>query len=348
MDAFYASVEQLDNPKLRGKPVAVSGGTQRGVVAAASYEARRYGVRSAMSNAEALRRCPHIEFAPPRFARYKAISQQIFSLFRRYTDLVEPLSIDEAFLDVTENKVDELYAMTIAAEICKKIKEEFSLTASAGISYNKFLAKTASNVNKPDGLFVITPKRAQQFLDLLPIRKFYGVGSVTAKKMQRLGILKGRNLRAFSEKDLARYFGKKGHFYYQIAHGEDLRLVQPHRIRKSIGTEETFSTDITDREQLVEALREIAKELHRRIEDKAIMGYTLTLKIRYGDFTKRSRSRTYVEPIHSVMQIENVALLLWDTMPLQNGIRLLGLTLSKLEKIDTYQLIAPKQGNLFF
>lgn len=347
MDAFFASVEQLDNAELKGKPVAVSGGTQRGVVAAASYEARRYGIKSAMSNAEALRRCPHIIFVKPRFRRYKAISNEIMQLFREYTDLVEPLSIDEAFLDVTNNKQQQPYAMIIAEEIRRRIKEEIGLTASAGVSYNKFLAKTASDVNKPDGMFVITPKRARAFLDLLPIRKFYGVGSVTAKKMQRMGISKGRDLLQFSEKDLTRHFGKIGRFYYLIAQGEDPRPVNVNRQRKSIGTEETFLTDLTDREQATEALRNIVKELHNRTNSKDVAGYTLTLKVKYSDFQKHSRSKTYLQPLNNIATIENAALALWDKVSLKQGIRLLGLSISKLQNIKNIPQKRQQKLDLF-
>lgn len=347
MDAFYASVEQLDCPELKGKPVAVGGGTQRGVVAAASYEARKYGVKSAMSNGEALRRCPQLIFIKPRFQRYKEISQKLMALFREYTDLVEPLSIDEAFLDVTDNKKQEPYAMAIAEEIRRRVKKEFGLTVSAGVSYNKFLAKTASDVNKPDGMFVITPRRALQFLDLLPIRKFYGVGEVTAKKMMRLGIEKGRDLREFSERDLVRHFGKVGHFYYGIVRGEDNRPVLSHRERKSVGTEETFLSDITDRVQVIEALSELANELHRRVRAKKVGGYTITLKVKYSDFRKISRSRTYTQPLSRKSDIENAALFLWDKISLREGIRLLGITLSKLEYENPEVKKIPHQRDLF-
>lgn len=346
MDAFYASVEQLDCPELKGKPVAVGGGTQRGVVAAASYEARKYGVKSAMSNGEALRRCPQLIFIKPRFQRYKEISQKLMALFREYTDLVEPLSIDEAFLDVTDNKKQEPYAMAIAEEIRERVKKEFGLTVSAGVSYNKFLAKTASDVNKPDGMFVITPKRAQQFFDLLPIRKFYGVGEVTAKKMMRLGIEKGRDLREFPERDLVHHFGKMGHFYYGIVRGEDNRPVLPHRERKSVGTEETFLSDITDRVQVIEALSELSNELHRRVSAKKMGGCTITLKVKYSDFCKISRSRTYTQPLLRKSDIENAALFLWDKISLREGIRLLGITLSKLEYLEL-DMKMPVQKDLF-
>lgn len=347
MDAFYASVEQLDFPELRGKPIAVGGGTQRGVVAAASYEARKYGVRSAMSNAEALRRCPHIIFVKSRSRRYKEISQKLMAMFHEYTDLVEPLSIDEAFLDVTENKKEEPYAMSIAEEIRSRVKKEFGLTVSAGVSYNKFLAKTASDVNKPDGMFVITPKRTQQFLDILPIRRFHGVGKVTAKKMTRLGIENGKDLKEFLENDLVRHFGKVGHFYYNIVRGIDNRPVQADRVRKSIGTEETFLTDITDREQVVEALEEIAKELNRRAMQKNVGGYTITLKVKYSDFKKISRSRTYGKPIYRTKAIENASLFLWDKIPMEQGIRLLGITLSKLVALSSLSAEKQIQKDLF-
>src|SRR5690554_2871444 len=244
MDAFYASVEQLDNPELRGKPVAVGGSSERGVVAAASYEARRYGVRSAMPSQVAKRKCKSLIFVKPRFSRYKEISNQIRNIFFGYTDLVEPLSLDEAYLDVTYIKKGKPSATLIAREIRNRIFEETGLTASAGVSYNKFLAKVASDVNKPNGLFVVTPAKAQEFIDKLEIRKFYGIGKVTAVRFNRMGIWHGSDLRQLDRFELVRQFGKAGNYYYDISRGEDNREVEPFRERKSIGAEETFGADL--------------------------------------------------------------------------------------------------------
>lgn len=347
MDAFFASVEQKDNPDLRGKPIAVGGGSARGVVAAASYEARAYGVRSAMSGMEASRRCPKLIFVRSRFDRYKEISQKIMHIFKQYTDIVEPLSIDEAFLDVTENKKNIPYAMTIAEEIRERIFNELGLTASAGVSYNKFLSKIASDVNKPNGMYVITPKRALDFIDNLPIEKFYGVGRVTARKMHRIGVRKGVDLRQLSRVELVSQFGKIGHFYYGICRGIDPRVVQPFRIRKSVGTERTFTEDIQSEEQVFDELGEIAKELFRRSVNRNIFGYTLTLKVKFNDFSQITRSQTGTEVFTTLPEIEEEIYTLWGRVESQKPIRLLGLSLSNLdnenlnEEVLDAQLVLP-------
>ena len=257
MDAFFASVEQKDNPELKGKAVAVGGGGDRGVVAAASYEARKFGVRSAMPSKTALKRCPHLIFVKSRHSRYKEISDQIMAIFHEFTDLVEPLSIDEAFLDVSHNKMGLPSATVIAEEIRRRVKEETGLTASAGISVNKFLAKIASDYQKPDGLFVIKPKMVESFIEKLSIEKFFGVGKVTAEKMHQIGIFHGKDLKKRSLLELTRLFGKNGAYYYNIARGIDYREVDPHRIRKSVSTENTFRDDIRNKEQLKIRLEEL-------------------------------------------------------------------------------------------
>jgi len=284
MDAFFASVEQLDNPELRGKPVAVGGSGERGVVAAASYEARKFGVRSAMPSKIAIRKCPDLIFVKPRFSRYKEISDQICNIFFEYTDLVEPLSLDEAYLDVTYTKRGKPSATLIAREITARIFEETNLTASAGVSYNKFLAKVASDVNKPNGIFVVKPQQAQEFIDNLEVRKFYGIGKVTAEKLNKMGIWFGRDLKKIDRLELGRLFGKAGNYYYKICRGEDNREVEPSRERKSVGAEETFLTDLFYSADLEKELTGIADELWRRIEKANVKAKTLTLKFKYADF----------------------------------------------------------------
>jgi DNA polymerase-4 len=275
MDAFYASVEQRDNPELKGKPVAVGGSSNRGVVAAASYEARKFGVRSAMPSKIAIRKCPDLVFVRPRFEVYKQVSNQIREIFHDYTDLVEPLSLDEAYLDVTSNKKEMPSATLIAKEIRAKIKERTNLTASAGISINKFLAKTASDVNKPDGLFLIRPKAAIEYVEKLPIERFFGVGKVTAQKMHNLGIKNGFDLKQLTEDELIRHFGKVGHYYFNIARAIDDREVNPKRIRKSLGAESTFSTDLKDLEKIKAELDKITEEVTRRMKNSGTKGKTL-------------------------------------------------------------------------
>jgi DNA polymerase IV len=329
MDAFYASVEQLDFPELRGKPLAVGGKQERGVVAAASYEARKYGVRSAMSGRLAAQKCPHLIFVPPRFERYKEISIQIREIFYAFTDLVEPLSLDEAFLDVTENKVGNPSATRIATEIRKQIKDKTGLNASAGISYNKFLAKTASDINKPNGQAVILPKEAEAFLERLPIEKFYGIGKATADKMKELGIHSGYDLKQFSLQFLTKRFGKSGLHFYNIVRGIHLSEVQPNRLRKSLSAENTFTTDIYSREDCLRELGEVFEELKRRMDKSGIKGRTVTLKLKYADFTQQTRSRTF-EQYPDQPHLWEAIVSLYDQEPLKSPVRLLGLGISNL------------------
>jgi DNA polymerase-4 len=329
MDAFFASVEQRDRPELRGKPVAVGYGRERGVVAAASYEARKFGVRSAMPSVTALRKCPELIFTPPRFDVYKRVSRQIRAIFAQFTPLIEPLSLDEAYLDVTDFLHDETTATETAQTIRALIRSETGLTASAGVSYNKFLAKLASDQNKPDGLCVITPKQGPAFVEKLPVARFRGVGPATAEKMRRLGIGTGRDLKTCSLAFLQENFGKAGLYYYAIAHGVDERPVRPDRERKSIGAERTFLTDLVTLEQAAAALPEIIDKVWRACESARLYGRTLTLKVKYADFRQVTRSQSDIAPIATVADFERRALaLLAPIFPTQRGVRLLGLTLS--------------------
>jgi DNA polymerase-4 len=330
MDAFYASVEQRDFPELRGKAVAVGGSRERGVVAAASYEARKFGVYSAMSSRKAYLNCPHIIFVRPRFEVYKEVSRQIRRIFFEYTDLVEPLSLDEAYLDVTSNKKQLASARQTAQLIKEQIRTETGLTASAGVSFNKFLAKTATDIQKPDGLTVITPRQAQSFIAQLPITKFYGVGKVTAAKMQSLGIHTGQDLMKWEKQELIKHFGKVGHFYYQISHAQDDREVNPNRIRKSIGAENTFETDLHDLDTIKEELQKIALEVANRINKYASYGKTLTLKVKFSDFRQITRSKTVLLPLTDYKQLMNIAYELFDEVQWVKPVRLLGLTVSGL------------------
>jgi DNA polymerase IV len=331
MDAFFASVEQRDNPELRGKPVAVGGSRARGVVAAASYEARKYGVHSALASKIAAQRCPHLIFVKPRFEVYSAVSRQIREIFFSYTDLVEPLSLDEAYLDVTENKIGMPSATIIAQEIRKRILEETGLTASAGISFNKFLAKIASDMNKPDGITLVTPDKAEELVAGLAIEKFHGIGKVTATKMLGMGIVTGSHLRDKTEEELVRNFGKAGHYYYNIARAQDDRQVQPHRIRKSIGSERTFETDLTEEEVMLEQLEQLAKEVAYDMERLKATARTVTLKIKYFDFTINTRSKTFLSELSTADAIFTIArdLLRQPQLPAQ-PIRLLGIAVSSL------------------
>ena len=297
MDAFYASVEQRDRPELRGLPVAVGSGELRGVVCAASYAARRYGVRSAMSCIRARELCPSIVFVPGRMEVYKEISLQIRSIFHDYTDVVEPLSLDEAFLDVTHNKREIPLAVDIARQIKRRIREELSLVASAGVSYNKFLAKVASDYRKPDGLCTIHPHRAQWFIDRLPVENFWGVGKVTARRMRSLGLRTGRDLRDCTRDFLVHNFGKQGNVYYDFSRGVDLRPVQPARIRKSVGCEHTLERDITSHASIIIELYHAVTDLEGRIDRSGFRGSTLTLKIKFADFSQRTRSMTVHQAI---------------------------------------------------
>lgn len=334
MDAFYASIEQRDNPELKGKPVAVGGSRQRGVVAAASYEARKFGVYSAMPSVVARRKCPKLIFVKPRFEAYQQVSMQINEIFHEYTDLVEPLSLDEAFLDVTENKKGIEIATDIARLIKKQIVETTGLTASAGISYNKFLAKTASDIHKPDGIFVIKPKQAALFLEKLPIHKFFGVGTVTAEKMHKLGIATGKDLKEWALEALVRNFGKSGQFFYNIVRGIDNRPVNPSRIRKSIGSEYTYETDLTDKTAILEALSIIENELIERVDRKNRKGRTFTLKIKFDNFEQITRSKS-LERWLTPEDVSTLTRQLINEVDLMHhGVRLLGLTLSNLDQSD--------------
>jgi len=330
MDAFYASVEQLDNPELRDKPIAVGGSEERGVVAAASYEARKFGVRSAMSSIIAKRNCPDLIFVKPRFERYKEISNQIRAIFLEYTDLVEPLSLDEAYLDVTENKKGNPSATIIAREIREKIKIKTGLNASAGISSNKFVAKIASDVNKPNGQKTINPEEVEEFLEKLEIRKFYGVGKVTAEKMYRLGIFNGFDLKQKSKEFLTEHFGKSGSHYYNVVRGIHLSEVKPNRIRKSLGAERTFDENISSQIFMLERLENIAVEIERRLNKSKVAGKTVTLKIKYSDFTQHTRSKTVPYFISSKELILDISKELLFQEKMKESVRLLGISLSNL------------------
>ncbi len=332
MDAFFASVEQRDNLDLRGKPVAVGGGGKRGVVAAASYEARRFGVHSAMPSMRAVKLCPEIIFVRPRFDVYKEVSVQIRKVFHEYTDLVEPLSLDEAYLDVTKVKKGLPSATLIAKEIKREIREQTNLTASAGISFNKFLAKTASDIRKPDGLYVILPEDAQEFIQRLPIKKFHGIGSVTAEKMKHAGIFTGADLQKYSLEDLIHRFGKMGKYYYDICRGVDDREVKPHRDRKSLSAENTFESELMTLESVKQHLDPILKEVIKRYEKSQSRGRTVTLKIKYGDFHQITRSHTEEEAIQSLDDLQkNIFKLINESILRPEGIRLLGVGISNFQ-----------------
>jgi len=329
MDAFFASIEQRDQPALRGKAVAVGGNVNRGVVAAASYEARKFGVHSAMPVRTALKKCPELILVRPNGKAYREASDQIRGIFHRYTDYVEPLSLDEAFLDVTLPKQDLGSATAIARAIKTEIRRETALTASAGVSYNKFLAKIASDFQKPDGLTVIPPQKALAFLEALKIEKFFGVGEVAAQRFHELGIFTGRDLKKISESDLIRWFGKAGSYYFHIVRGVDNREVEPDREAKSVGAEETFETDLTDPETLNMQLIRIADRAWKRIEKAGVRGRTLTLKVKFYNFDTINRGRTFRDPIESKQQFRTEIRALFEKeMPLPYPVRLLGATLS--------------------
>lgn len=330
MDAFYASVEQMDNPGLRGKPLAVGGSEIRGVVSAASYEARKFGVRSALSGVQAKKNCPELIFVPPRFDRYKEISLKIRKIFYDYTDLVEPLSLDEAYLDVTQNKKGNPSATLIAQEIRKRIFEEVGLTASAGISINKFVAKVASDYNKPNGQKTVNPEDVEIFLENLDIKKFYGIGKVTAEKMYQHGIFTGKELKSKSVEYLEQHFGKSGASYYSIVRGIHNSEVKPNRIAKSVAAEHTFDENLTSEIFMLERLERIANELERRLKKQAISGKTITLKIKYSDFTMQTRSKTlpYFMADKGLL-LETAKELLYQER-MKNSVRLLGISLSNL------------------
>ncbi|CEH32989.1 DNA polymerase IV [Romboutsia lituseburensis] len=336
MDAFYASVEQRDNPSLNGKPVIVGGNPDgRGVVATCSYEARKYGIHSAMPSKTAYKRCPYAIFVRPRFDIYHKVSNQIREVFYRYTDLVEPLSLDEAYLDVTINKMNIKYATDIAKRIKEEIYEEVGLTASAGVSYNKFLAKLASDYQKPSGLTVITKKNKQQFLDSLPINKFFGVGKVTERQLRNLGINNGYDLRMLELQQLEKIFKNRGYTFYQFARGIDYRPVQPHRERKSVGSESTLSINLNiEDEEVVDILDEICQDVANRLRHSAKAGKTVTLKIKYDDFTQITRSVSLEHEISLHEDIRtNIYNLLKNIKSNNKQIRLLGVTVSNLNDI---------------
>ena len=330
MDAFYASVEQMDNPDLRGKPVAVGGNEIRGVVSAASYEARKFGVRSALSGALAKKYCPDLIFVKPRFERYKEISQKIRKIFHDYTDLVEPLSLDEAYLDVTQNKKGNPSASLIAQEIRLRILNEVGLTASAGISVNKFIAKVASDVNKPNGQKTVSPDEVIPFLEELPIRKFYGVGKVTAEKMYQLGIFTGLDLKSKPIEFLEKHFGKSGTFYFNVVRGIHNSEVKPNRITKSVAAEHTFDENLTSEIFMQERLETIAAELDRRLKRHKIAGKTVTLKIKYSDFTQQTRSKTLPYFISDKSLLFDTVKELLFQERMKDSVRLLGISLSNL------------------
>lgn len=332
MDAFYASVEQRDNPALRGKPIAVGGSGPRSVVATASYEARRFGVHSAMPSVTAARKCPDLIFVPPRFDVYRAVSLQLRQVFAAYTPVIEPLSLDEAYLDVTEDLPGIGSATRMAQAIRADIRRETGLTASAGVSYNKFLAKLASDYRKPDGLFVITPEQGADFVAALPVAKFHGIGPATTARMNRLGIVTGRDLRAVPLPELVRHFGKAGGYYHQIAQGIDERPVQADRIRKSIGAENTFASDLFTEAEARRALAPILAKVWRHYQGAGLHGRTVTLKVKYADFQQITRSHSVARPVATPDEMERLTLaLLAPLFPPRKGIRLLGVTLSSLD-----------------
>lgn len=329
MDAFYASVEQRDNPEWRGKPLAVGYPQKRGVVAAASYEARKYGVRSVLPSTTAIRKCPNLIFAPPRFDVYRSVSQQIRQIFIEYTQLVEPLSLDEAYLDVTDNIKGIPTAYATAKEIRTRIQERTGLTASAGISYNKFLAKQASDQRKPNGQFAILPEEGAHFVANLPVKKFHGIGPVTAEKMNSLGIMTGADLREKSLDFLRSCFGKSGDWYYEISRGEDHRPVEPDRERKSSGSETTFGEDLLDPQRIEKGVCEMAQDVWRWCLQHNKFGKTITVKIKYSDFKQITRSRSLASPCSVWELLQETALNLTRTVyPLRAGVRLVGVTVS--------------------
>jgi DNA polymerase-4 len=329
MDAFYASVEQRDNPDLRGKPVAVGGSRVRGVVAAASYEARKFGVRSAMPSVTAKRQCPDLIFVKPRFEVYKAVSQQIREIFAEHTPIIEPLSLDEAYLDVTENLQGIPLARDVALAIRAKIKEVTGLNASAGISYNKFLAKLASDYRKPNGQYVITPEMGPAFVEALPLGKFHGIGPATSAKMNSLGLYTGLDMRNQSLEFMQANFGKAGSYYYWISRGVDNREVRADRIRKSVGAENTFFSDLTDFEAMVSELQPLIDKVWRHCEDKDAFGRTVTLKVKFADFELISRRTTVAGTIDSSSELNSVAVeLLRGLFPMKKAVRLLGVSIS--------------------
>ncbi len=345
MDAFYASVEQRDNEEYRGKPIIVGGRPEGrgGVVATCSYEARKFGVRSAMPSKRAKELCPHAIFVYPRFSAYKEASQKIREIFERYTDMIEPLSLDEAFLDVTENKKGIVSAIEIAKQIKLAIKEELNLTASAGVSCSKFVAKIASDMNKPDGLTFIAPDKIEEFMERLPVEKFFGVGKVTADKMKGMGIHKGIDLKNLTETEIIRAFGKPGRFYYKIVRGIDNREVRPHRESKSLGAEDTFSEDLTSLEAMNEELEKIADTVVTRLQKYNLKGRTVTLKIKYHNFRQITRNYSFDKAVNDFETIVNTAKeLLLKTEPEDTKIRLLGISLSNFGEPQERKIVRKK------
>ena len=350
MDAFYASVEQRDHPEYRGRPIVVGGSPEGrgGVVATASYEARKFGIRSAMASKRAQQLCPEVLFVRPRFDVYKDVSQKIRSIFSRYTDLIEPLSLDEAFLDVTEDKLGIGSAIEIAKQIKQAIKDELYLTASAGVSINKFVAKIASDMNKPDGLTFIGPSGIEDFMEKLPVDKFFGVGRVTAAKMNGMGLHTGADLKKLSEAEMTQRFGKVGRFYYNIVRGIDNRSVQPHRETKSLGAEDTFQEDLTDVDSMFAELAKIAETVEERLRRHGLKGRTITLKIKYNDFRIINRSHSFTEPVDDYETIvTTVQQLLLGTDPEEHRIRLLGISLSNFGESRPGRKTNPEQLTLF-
>lgn len=340
MDAFYASVEQRDYPEYRGKPLIVGGPPdKRGVVATASYEARKFGIRSAMSSIKAQQLCPEAIFVFPRFDAYKQASGHIREIFHRYTDIIEPLSLDEAFLDVTTDKQNIGSAIEIAQRIKRAIKDELQLTASAGVSVNKFVAKIASDMDKPDGLTFIGPSRIIAFMEQLPVEKFFGVGKVTAGKMKRMNLFTGADLKRLSEEDIVRYFGKSGKFYYQMVRGIDNRPVQPHRETKSVASEDTFERDLDDPDELKAELEKISERLVLRLQRYNLKGRTVTLKVKFSDFKQITRNQSYPQPLNDYATIFTTAQQLLSKLDLQGKkIRLLGVSLSNFEAIKVSKI----------
>lgn len=335
MDAFYASVEQRDFPEYRGKPLIVGGSPEGrgGVVATASYEARKFGVRSAMPSKTAHRLCPQAVFVYPRFDAYKAVSKHIREIFHRYTDVIEPLSLDEAYLDVTNDKLNIGYAMDIAKLIKLAIKEELNLTASAGVSINKFVAKIASDMDKPDGLTFIGPSKVEAFMEKLAVEKFHGVGKVTAAKMKAMNLYTGADLKKLSEAEMIRYFGKVGKFYYQIVRGIDNRPVQPYRETKSVSVEDTYQEDLTDKETMLPELDTLSQRLAERLQRSNLKGRTVTVKFKFHDFTLMTRSSSIdAVLINDKESIIRVVRTILENAPLEERrVRLLGVAMSNFE-----------------
>lgn len=350
MDAFYAAVEQRDFPQYKGKPIVVGGSPDgRGVVATASYEARKFGIHSAMSARRAIQLCPEAIFVRPRFDAYKSVSVSIREIFSRYTDLIEPLSLDEAYLDVTEDKLHIGSALEIAKQIKDAIRNELNLTASAGVSSNKFIAKIASDMNKPDGLTFIGPSKIQAFMEKLPVEKFFGVGKVTADRMKKMGLHNGSDLKQLTEQDLLKKFGKTGKFYFRIVRGIDERPVQPHRILKSLGAEDTFEQDLVFIEEMVTELEQLAEKVTERLEKNQLKGKTLTLKIKFSDFSQITRNQSFITPIGDYLSIITAAKDLLIKAEIEDRtVRLLGISLSNFGNLlPSSKITDPDQLELF-